>query len=98
MHRAPDICELWKSFVVDDDTVAHTYPEASLHKYQNRYKYCHQLDRYLMKITVFQQDLHLLKLAGGRKERYQKIKVKCSTMIKFSNIMEVIPRHTTRTN
>ena len=51
-------------------------PEASLHKYQNRYKYCHQLDRYLMKITVFQQGLHLLKLAGGRKERCQKIKVK----------------------
>lgn len=22
----PGICELWKSFVVDDDSVAHTYP------------------------------------------------------------------------
>lgn len=49
-------------------------PGASLHKYQNRCKYCHQLDRYLMKITVFQQGLRLLKLAGGRQERCQKIK------------------------
>jgi hypothetical protein len=51
-------------------------PEASLHKYQNHYKCCHQLDCCLTKIIVFQQGLHLLKLAAEREDRCQKIKAK----------------------